>query len=70
MDWAAVTDDHLHALGRRARGTRRRLLVRPTDLTVAPDPNDPAALELRFALPPGSYATVLLHELRAPAEPV
>ncbi len=66
LDWAAVTEDHLRALGRRARGTRRRLLVRPAELTATPEPDDPAALALRFTLPAGSYATVLLHELQAP----
>jgi len=52
--------------GIRLRGARRPLRVRPEE-TMA-EPID-GGLELRFSLPPGSYATVLLEEL-LPAEPL
>jgi tRNA pseudouridine13 synthase len=57
------------ALGDVAEGTRRPLLV-PLLLpgpgeppAVAVHPEDPAAVVLRFALPPGSYASVVLEEV-------
>ncbi|WP_052547394.1 tRNA pseudouridine(13) synthase TruD [Enhygromyxa salina] len=61
----------LARLGRSAPGTRRRLLVWPGQLELAPAPAISSAtapelspgLALRFSLPPGSYATVLLREL-------
>jgi tRNA pseudouridine13 synthase len=43
------------------RGTRRPLRVRPVDLALTRDSE--SDLWLRFELPPGSYATVLLEEL-------
>ncbi len=46
-----------------ALGTRRANLVYPGGLEVAADPN---GLRLRFELPPGSYATVLLDEIIHP----
>ncbi|HME73899.1 MAG TPA: tRNA pseudouridine(13) synthase TruD [Myxococcota bacterium] len=42
------------------RGARRPLRVRPQDVAVEPLPG---ALRLRFTLPPGSFATVLIEEL-------
>jgi tRNA pseudouridine13 synthase len=56
----------LEKLGRSAPGTRRRLLVWPEQLELARAPAEAglgAGLALRFSLPPGSYATVLLREL-------
>jgi tRNA pseudouridine13 synthase len=52
--------------GVRVRGARRPLRVRPdeVDLSVEGD-----VLRLRFLLPPGSYATVLLEELLGGDEP-
>jgi tRNA(Glu) U13 pseudouridine synthase TruD len=47
------------------RGARRPLRVRPVDASAAPEGAD--ALRLRFELPPGSFATVLVEELLAPA---
>ena len=41
-------------------GARRPYLVRPADLTVNPNPD---GLRVRFTLPSGCYATVLLREL-------
>lgn len=48
--------------GLRLFGDRRSLRVRPRDLELLHRPEE-AILELRFVLPPGSYATVLLEEL-------
>jgi tRNA pseudouridine13 synthase len=53
------------ALGKFAPGARRDLRVFPRDLSVAQGGED--RLSLRFELPAGSYATVLIRELtRAP----
>ena len=46
------------------RGARRPLRVRPVD---AESGTDGSALQLRFTLPPGSFATVLVDELVGPA---
>jgi tRNA pseudouridine13 synthase len=46
--------------GVRLRGTRRSLRVRPSDASVEREAD---ALRLRFTLPAGSYATVLVEEL-------
>jgi tRNA pseudouridine13 synthase len=48
------------------RGGRRALRVRPHDVAVEALPD---ALRLRFTLPPGSYATVLIEELFGAAVP-
>jgi tRNA pseudouridine13 synthase len=60
----------LAKLGRSAPGTRRRLLVRPEQVELARAPATSSSgidlgpgLALRFSLPPGSYATVLIREL-------
>jgi len=47
------------------RGARRALRVRPEELALD---RSEAGLELRFALPAGSFATVLLDELLGPAD--
>jgi tRNA pseudouridine13 synthase len=49
--------------GIRARGTRRALRSRPADVHVQAEGRD---VWLRFALPAGSYATVLLEEVFGP----
>jgi tRNA pseudouridine13 synthase len=49
--------------GIRLRGARRPLRVRPEEARAEPIEG---GLELRFSLPPGSYATVLLEELLVP----
>jgi len=49
--------------GIRLRGARRPLRVRPEETRAEPTGG---SLDLRFSLPPGSYATVLLEELLAP----
>ena len=46
--------------GMELRGARRALRVRPEEVAVEPLPE---ALRLRFTLPPGSFATVLIEEL-------
>ncbi len=52
-------------------GTRRAILIHPSDLKVSQAyitnnyPNlDPNGIKLEFSLPKGSYATILLNELR------
>lgn len=61
-----------HGIGledlRRARlpGARRAAWLRLEECAVEPDPE---GLLLRFALPPGSYATVVLREFRKPTPP-
>ncbi len=57
------TDCALSALGRFAPGTRRVARVVPADLEWSRDPADPSALCVRFTLPSGAYATVVLGEL-------
>jgi tRNA pseudouridine13 synthase len=51
------------ARGLRLRGGRRALRVRPAEATLEPVAD---ALRLRFVLPPGSYATVLVDEILGP----
>ncbi|MHA1511793.1 MAG: tRNA pseudouridine(13) synthase TruD [Promethearchaeota archaeon] len=52
-------------------GTRRAIFIQPSDLKVNQAyitnnyPNlDPNGIKLEFSLPKGSYATILLNELR------
>ena len=55
LQWAGFTD--VEVVADQARPD-------PDFPTVAsPNPEDPAALVLRFSLPPGSYATVVLAEV-------
>ena len=66
----AVTQHAVRALGRAAPGTRRATHL-TTEVAVTSAAADPAhnlgqGLRLRFSLPAGSYATVLLHELLGP----
>jgi tRNA pseudouridine13 synthase len=49
--------------GLRLRGSRRALRVRPQEVSLEEEGGGRALL--RFALPPGSYASVLVEELRA-----
>lgn len=63
---AGISRAKLDKLGRKVPGTRRQLLIRPeqVDVSEAADVDGLGpGLELRFVLPPGSYATVLLREL-------
>ena len=63
IEQLAAAPERLHVpRGIKLRGARRPLRVRPED--VAAEPID-GGLDLRFSLPPGSYATVLLEELLA-----
>ncbi len=57
---AGVTREHLAAFVRFGAGTRRALRVRPANLALDGEGD---ALVLRFDLPSGSYATVLLREI-------
>ena len=60
LDEEGVAPERLAALGSLAEGTRRPLLVRIEAPTVAQTGD---RLEVSFALPSGSYATVLLDEV-------
>jgi tRNA pseudouridine13 synthase len=57
---AGVTREHLAAFERFGAGTRRALRVRPANVGLEAEPD---ALVLRFDLPSGAYATVLLREI-------
>jgi tRNA pseudouridine13 synthase len=57
-----VSPQSFAAMGRLARGGRRPLSVPVADAEVRPG-EEPDTLRLRFVLPPGAYATVLLREL-------
>jgi len=61
---AGVAPASLHALGRAAVGTRRRMLVAPKDVTIAIARDDLSpGVRLCFTLPAGSFATQLCREL-------
>lgn len=53
--------------GLRLDGARRPIRVRPRDATLEAGP-EPGCVRLRFALPAGSYATVLVEELFGAAQ--
>jgi tRNA pseudouridine13 synthase len=55
--------DSLRVPGIRLRGARRSLRVRPSAVSTR---GFETGIELRFSLPPGCYATVLLEELFLP----
>lgn len=59
-----VTREELAAAGRDLPGARRPLYV-PVTLGAPPVEADPVGLRLRFSLPAGSYATVLIEALGA-----
>ena len=59
LDAAQLSPDAFRRYGHLTDGTRRPLLVRPEDLQVSATPD---GLLFEFALPSGSYATVLLRE--------
>lgn len=66
LDVAGIAPAKLAKLGRKVPGTRRRLLVWPDwplDPAVAVTDERGDGLRLCFALPSGSYATVLIREL-------
>ncbi len=60
IEEVGLSADDLLRLSDFAPGARRDLVVKPEELTVAAD--EDGALLLSFALPPGSYATQLVHE--------
>ena len=59
---AQLTLEQLASAGPLAEGTRRPLWVAPAELRAELDATQ-RTLVLQFALPPGSYATGVLHEL-------
>ena len=55
--------------GEKVRGARRSLRVKPTDLSASSGVDESGNyIQLDFALPAGSFATVLLRELMKPSE--
>lgn len=69
LEQAAISHEALKALGNKVEGTRRPLQLPqiPLQTELAPATDTlPPGLRLHFALPPGSYATVLLQELQGP----
>ncbi len=67
LDEAELDPAVFGQFGRLAEGTRRPLLVRIEEAAVRQEGD---ALVLQFALPSGSYATVLLDEIMKPSEPL
>ena len=69
LSLAAISLEALRSLGSKVEGTRRPLqlpqIPLQTELAAATE-GLPSGLRLHFALPPGSYATVLLQELQGP----
>jgi len=63
---AGLTEAHLERFARDGEGTRRPLRIRPTD--VEAEVAAPGEVVLRFTLPKGAYATVLVREITK-AEP-
>jgi tRNA pseudouridine13 synthase len=61
---AGLSREHLAAFERFGAGTRRALRVRPANVALDVEPD---ALVLRFDLPSGAYATVLLREVFEPS---
>lgn len=59
LETAELTIDNFREFKRLIPGVRRPYLVYVDDLTIDPEPE---GLRFRFTLPPGAYATVLLHE--------
>jgi tRNA pseudouridine13 synthase len=53
--------------GKLMLGTRRPYLVRPAGIEAGPDEDVPGAIWVRFSLPAGSYATIVLREIMEPA---
>ena len=60
LDYGVVLEELRPPRGIRLRGARRALRVRPAAASAVAIEG---GIELRFALPPGSYATVLVEEL-------
>ena len=60
---AGLDEAIFRRIGPLAAGTRRPIAVRPDDLTAEVEGE---AVVLRFGLPAGSFATVLLHEILGP----
>lgn len=61
LDRLGVSHDAFRRFGRLARGGRRPLTVKIEQATAMPTGD--GGIELRFSLPAGSYATVLLREV-------
>jgi tRNA pseudouridine13 synthase len=75
LDRAGIEADTLRGLGKNAPGSRRPLQVSPGAVEIAEVPaleTPPLSvgLQLRFSLPPGGYATVLLREMQGGGSPL
>ncbi len=62
---AGLSEGLFRTLGSLATGTRRAIVIRPGELEATLDDD---GLLLRFTLPAGSFATVLMHEFMGPSE--
>jgi tRNA pseudouridine13 synthase len=62
----ATREDFARA-GRDLPGARRAVLLKPTDATLDIPAVPEAPIRLRFTLPPGAYATVLIDALLSPS---
>ena len=65
LDAAGLDDAVFRRLGSLAMGTRRAMVCKPENLEATLDEE---GLVLRFGLPPGAFATVLMHEFSGPTE--
>lgn len=64
-----LDDAAFSRIGNLAAGTRRPLLVWPTEVAVERVADDDDAVAVQFTLPSGSFATVFIHELIGPLSP-
>lgn len=64
---AGLTADQFQGFGDILAGTRRSLVIRPGEISVAPEPE---GLRFEFTLPSGVYATTLLAEIVVAQEPL
>jgi tRNA pseudouridine13 synthase len=62
----ATREDFTRA-GRELPGARRAVLLKPTDAAIEIPPGPEGPIRLRFALPPGAYATVFIDALLSPS---
>lgn len=62
LSQVGISDEQLGKLAKFAPGTRRDVLLRPEELTVHADVDDPGSLVIQFGLPAGAYATELIRQ--------
>lgn len=68
LEAMGLREEQFAVLGALAEGTRRPIAIRPVDMTLTEETlaDGENTLLLGFTLPPGSFATVLVHELVGP----